>query len=88
MEVRVSPDDFMGVDVMRGNASPLALRAPVCVCNRPPLNLPVPGIPVGFWELVRMVNVTRTPYCLVNMGGMQVVSSGISYRGDVEEEYS
>jgi conjugal transfer pilus assembly protein TraU len=81
----VFPLTIMGVDVVRGNSSPSVPRSPVCVCNRPPFNLPVPGIPVGFWEPVRMVDVTRTPYCLVNMGGMQMASSGISYRGDVEE---
>jgi hypothetical protein len=81
----VFPLTIMGMDVVQGNASPPVPRSPVCVCNRPPLNLPVPGIPVGFWEPVRLVDVTRTPYCLVNMGGLQIANSGISYRGDVEE---
>lgn len=82
----VFPLTIMGMDVVRGNASPPVPRSSICMCNRPPLNLPVPGIPVGFWEPVRMVDVTRTPYCLVNMGGMQVARSGVSYRGDVEED--
>lgn len=81
----VFPLTIMGLDIVKGNASPPVPQTPVCVCNRPPFNLQVPGIPVGFWEPVRMVDVTRTPYCLVNMGGMQVASSGINYRGDVEE---
>ena len=81
----VFPITIMGLDVMRGNPSPQAPRTPICVCNRPPLNIPVPGIPVGFWEPVRLVDVTRTPYCLVNMGGISVASSGVNYRGDVEE---
>ena len=75
----VFPLTIMGVDVARGNPSPPVSRKPICICKL------VPGIPVRFWEPVRMVDVTRTPYCLVNMGGMQVASSGISYRGDVEE---
>ena len=81
----VFPLTIMGMDVVKGNPSPQAPRKPICICNRPPLNLPVPGIPVGFWEPVRLVDVTRTPYCLVNMGGISVASSGVNYRGDVEE---
>jgi conjugal transfer pilus assembly protein TraU len=42
----------------------------ICLCPRPPLPVPVPGVPVGFWEPIRMVDVTRTPYCLVGMGGL------------------
>lgn len=42
----------------------------VCEC---PGRLPLPvGIPVSMWEPARLVDVTRTPYCLVNMGGLQV----------------
>ena len=81
----VFPITIMGMDVVRGNPSSQAPRKPICVCNRPPLNLPIPGIPVGFWEPVRLVDITRTPYCLVNMGGISVASSGVNYRGDVEE---
>lgn len=81
----VFPITIMGIDVVKGNPSPKAPSSPICICNRPPLNLPIPGIPVGFWEPVRLVDITRTPYCLVNMGGISVASSGVNYRGDVEE---
>ncbi len=81
----VFPLTIMGIDVVKGNPSPQAPRKPICVCNRPPLNQPTPGIPVGFWEPVRLVDITRTPYCLVNMGGISVASSGVNYHGDVEE---
>lgn len=47
----------------------------LCLCPRPPLPVPVPGIPVGFWEPVRLVDVTRKPFCMVNMGGLQLGSS-------------
>lgn len=39
-----------------------------CFCPKPPLPL-VPGIPVGFWEPARLVDVTRVPFCMVSMGG-------------------
>ncbi len=44
----------------------------VCVCRKPPLNLPTPGIPISFWEPVRLVEVTRTPFCLLSMGGLEM----------------
>ncbi len=51
-----------------------------CFCPRPPIPL-VPGIPVGFWEPARLVDVTRIPYCMVSMGGLQlgrgIVNHGI-----------
>jgi conjugal transfer pilus assembly protein TraU len=49
-----------------------------CVCPRPPIPL-VPGVPVGFWEPVRLVDVTRVPFCMVNMGGLQLGRSSIGY---------
>lgn len=51
--------------------------APLCFCKRPPIPLPVPGIPVGFWEPVRLVDITRTPFCMVNMGGLQLTKSPV-----------
>jgi conjugal transfer pilus assembly protein TraU len=42
----------------------------VCVCNA---NI---GIPIGFWEPVRQVDITRKPYCLVGLGGVEVGGGG------------
>lgn len=36
-----------------------------CLCNA---NI---GVPVGFWEPVRQVDITRKPYCLVGLGGIE-----------------
>ena len=38
---------------------------PICMCGAPPRV----GISIGFWEPVRLVDVTRTPYCMVSLGG-------------------
>lgn len=42
---------------------------PVCYCNTP---APRVGIPVGFWEPARIVEVTRTPYCMPTLAGMDL----------------
>ncbi|WP_250311502.1 conjugal transfer pilus assembly protein TraU [Rickettsia endosymbiont of Oedothorax gibbosus] len=48
--------------------------SPVCLCIK--ANVPVPGIAVGFWEPVRLIDVTRTPYCMTNLGGEPLSSLG------------
>ena len=50
-----------------------------CLCPRPPLPTPVPGIPIGFWEPVRLVDVTRIPFCMVSMGGLKLGNSTHHY---------
>lgn len=35
---------------------------PICSCHN------VVGVPVGFWEPVRSVDITLHPYCMVNLG--------------------
>jgi conjugal transfer pilus assembly protein TraU len=42
--------------------------SPICGCIKN--NIPIPGISVGFWEPLRLVDITRTPYCMVNLGGI------------------
>lgn len=44
------------------------VTGPVCSCSDP---FPRVGLKVGFWEPVRMVDVTRTPFCFVGLGGKQ-----------------
>jgi len=40
---------------------------PVCVCEKG--GFPVPGITIGFWEPVRLTDVTREPFCFPSLGG-------------------
>ena len=50
-----------------------------CAANK------VPGITVGFWEPVRLVDVTRKAMCLVSMGG---ISLGYDrYQGSHSKQY-
>lgn len=41
----------------------------VCACGSP---TPKVGVPVSFWEPVRQVDISRTPGCLVGIGGIQI----------------
>lgn len=40
----------------------------LCSCAVPPII----GIQTGFWEPVRRLDVTRKPYCLVSLGGLEL----------------
>lgn len=49
--------------------------SPICGCSKFGQPVPIPGISIGFWEPVRLVDITRTPYCLVNLGGISIGSN-------------
>ena len=59
------PLTIAGVQVSKGEDTP-SPKQPLCHCKNPPRV----GIPISFWEPVRLVDVTRTPYCMVNLGGI------------------
>jgi len=53
--------------------------SPLCMCTK--ANIPTPGISIGFWEPTRLIDITRTPYCMTNLGGLDLglgKSSGVS----------
>ena len=61
-----------------------------CVCEGVPPRL---GIPLGFWEPARLVDVTRKPFCMVNMGGLSlggniVHAGGHGHYGHLRNESS
>lgn len=56
-------------------------RTFMCTCRTP---VPRVGIPISFWEPVRLVDVTRTPYCMVNLGGISLQERGAQGRGSVQ----
>lgn len=43
--------------------------SPLCYCPGPP---PRVGVEIGFWEPARLIEVTRTPFCLVSLGGVSL----------------
>ena len=69
--------------VASGGPDPAGSGDILCECEKP---IPRIGIPVSFWEPARLVDVTRTPYCLVNMGGIRIANTGTRGRGDIEED--
>jgi conjugal transfer pilus assembly protein TraU len=42
---------------------------PLCFCGSP---IPRIGIAMGFWEPVRLADVTMKPWCFVNLGGKKI----------------
>ena len=55
--------------------------SPVCSCPLP-IGVRV-GISTGYWEPVALVDVTRHPYCMVNLGGVQLASGQFGADGAV-----
>src|ERR1044072_6829272 len=55
---------------------------PVCVCPGNPL--PRIGLSIGFWEPITLVDVTRTPFCLVNLGGITLKFGKYYRKGGVQ----
>lgn len=52
--------------------------SPICICpNSKLLGLPTPGLAVGMWEPIRMVDVTKRPFCMTSIGGIEL-NPGIS----------
>lgn len=75
----IFPITIAGLTVAKGEdtATPRSL---ICRCPHPPYI----GIPISFWEPVRLVDVTRTPYCMVNLGGIRMgPSTGVQGHGTV-----
>ena len=56
-------------------------RQIICMCGSP---VPRAGIPISFWEPVRMVDVTRTKFCMVNMGGISIGGDSVRGHGTVD----
>jgi len=55
--------------------------SPLCGCGSPVIH---PGISTGFWEPVAMTDVTRTPFCMVNLGGLQLPMGSSYAKGATE----
>ncbi|CEG58244.1 conjugal transfer pilus assembly protein TraU [Legionella fallonii] len=59
-------------------------KLPVCECPGNPI--PRLGLTMGYWEPVNLVDVTRTPFCLVNLGGISLNFGKYYRKGTVETD--
>ena len=44
--------------------------SPICIC--PKAGVPIPGLAIGMWEPFRMVDVTKRPFCMTSIGGIEL----------------
>lgn len=56
---------------------------PLCTCPAVPTGIRI-GISMGFWEPIALVDVTRHPYCMVNLGGLQLMQGEYGATGEVD----
>lgn len=45
---------------------------PICLCSMPTPPFVRMGIAVGFWEPIRLLDVSKRPWCFVNLGGIRL----------------
>lgn len=69
-----------GVNVTPGTKDFSKTNKNVCVCAGVPLKV---GIPLTFWEPLRLVDVTRHAYKLIGLGGVSVGKETLKNRGSV-----
>lgn len=54
----------------------------LCTCSNPPKV----GVTTSFWEPARRVDVTRTPYCFVSLGGVTIDPGIRAAEGEVRQQ--
>ncbi len=62
--------------------------SPICSCVAPPLVFRRIGITVGYWEPIALVDVTRHPGCMVNLGGISFPLGSETSAGHAESANS
>ncbi|MGK5593737.1 MAG: TraU family protein [Parachlamydiaceae bacterium] len=85
------PITVSGVNVTPGEKDFAKYNQHICSCAGRP---PIVGIPLSFWEPLKMVDVTMDPYKLVGLGGITLGNSlsknrgYISYRSETNTQGS
>jgi len=74
------PIHLGGVNVTPGNKDYMDYKVGICACAGTP---PKVGVPLAFWEPVALIDVTRTPYKSIALGGISLSSSTMKGRGGI-----
>ena len=66
----IFPINIAGIPVIKGSMSdsPTAVRSPICTCPFPPPLFIRIGIPVGYFEPSRSIDVNKDAFCFVGLG--------------------
>ena len=62
----------IGSSTVKSGSNPDTANPNSAFCQCPPGNILGEGIAVGYWEPMALVDVTRTPFCLVSLGGISL----------------
>lgn len=77
------PMKLMGATMVGGKSGEPADRTDKIVCScggdLTKGQLPRIGFTIGFWAPAKIMDVTRRPYCLPSLGGMQLPVAGIDF---------
>src|SRR3546814_12745283 len=66
----VCSSDLGGLTIMPSNRPDTENPdLPICACGSP---LPRIGVAMGFWEPVRLADVTMKPWCFARLGGKKI----------------
>lgn len=76
----IFPIHVAGVNTTPSHHDSTRYKDRLCFCSGVP---PKAGIPVAFWEPTHLIDVTRTPYQLLGLGGVSIGKADIRKRGAV-----
>ena len=76
------PITLGGMPIVKGRIDTPNPRRVICTCMKG--LVPQIGIPVSFWEGVRVTEVTRSAWCMITLGGSQFMDLGTQLHGTVK----
>ena len=83
----IFPISIAGIPVIQGHMpDPLGtVSTPICLCPAPPPLFIRIGIPIGYWEPSRSIDITKDAYCFAGMGiNMGISSTQRGTKGNAE----
>ena len=86
LPIQLGPVKIGGASGLKGRDTKNP-SCPICFCKKGAVPL-APGIPLAFWEPVRMIEVTRTPLCMVNLGGISFGSKSPAKLGGYHKNHA